>query len=87
MGCCGSSGPRNVRSQSVSQPQRVEPAKPQTIRRVSRSTHQSAPAAPIRQYAAPRHTCPKCAHPAIVVHIAKRERIQCSNINCKMVIK
>lgn len=85
MGCCGGGG-RPIRRQPVNE-QSSPPQKQAVPTRRVRSTHASTPASRTQQYAVPRHTCPSCGHPAIAVHIAKRERIQCSNQSCKLILK
>lgn len=40
-----------------------------------------------RQYAVARQLCAKCKHPTMMVHIAGRERLQCTNINCRFIVR
>ena len=87
MGCCGSGGPKRTvkRQQPVESPRPVQ--KQIEVRKVQRHGHAAVPTANSVNYSAPRHTCPKCGYPAMTVHIAKRERIQCSNVDCKLVLQ
>jgi hypothetical protein len=80
MGCCGGGSPQRVRKQVV-EPVVVEAEVP---KRVVRS-QAAKPASISRQYVVPRKQCAKCGYPTMVVHIAGRERYQCSNANCRIV--
>ena len=82
--CCGGSAKKAVRSsQLVSrQPREQQKVIVQRLRPAK-----SAEAAPIaRQYIIPRQACPRCQNTTMVVHIAGRERQQCTNINCRFVL-
>ncbi len=84
MCCTGKVSKRAVRS-SVT-PQAAPKNKAATsIRKIARNT--TTPVAIQRQYIIPRQICPKCGHPTMLVHIANRERQQCTNINCRLVIQ
>jgi hypothetical protein len=85
MGCCGGGG-RPIRRQAIGEQSAAPQRQPVPTRRV-RTSHAATPVSQMQQYAVPRHTCPHCGHPAIAVHIAKRERIQCSNQSCKLILK
>jgi formamidopyrimidine-DNA glycosylase len=84
MACCGGSRPQSVRKQTI------EAAKKQSAgpvqKRISRSSGQSAQAAsPQRQYVMARDQCTKCGYPLMAITIRNRERMQCSNANCRKV--
>lgn len=83
MACCGGGGgvrPQRIRNQIVE-------AKKQTASPIQRKVTRTAqPAAPQRQYVVPRQQCTKCGYPGMVVAIAGRERMQCSNVNCRLII-
>ncbi len=85
MACCGGGG--GVRPQRIRM-QTVEPdPKKQSVAPVQRKiTRTAQPASPQRQYVVPRQQCTKCGYPGMVVTIAGRERMQCSNVNCRLVI-
>jgi len=89
MACCGGgSSKRSVRSASVvSAHAAPKPPKTPAIRKITRQRNAATPASIQRQYVIPRHVCPKCGHPTMLVHIANRERQQCTNIDCRFVIQ
>ncbi len=83
-GGCGNGGrPQKVRRQVV-ESVKEQPAVIQ--HKVSRQTA-AQPATIQRQYVVPRQQCAKCGYPTITVHIAGRERHQCSNANCRVVVQ
>ena len=90
--CCG--GNKTIRSST--QPIRTDSARQKvvSVQRISKqsvSTESKSLAAKpvniVRQYSVPRQKCPKCQNPTMLVHIAGRERQQCTNLNCKNVIR
>lgn len=84
--CC-SGNKRAIRSSSsVSRQSADKPAKTPTVRKVVRN-NQSQPAPISRQYVIKRQECPKCGHPTMLVHIANRERQQCTNLDCRFIIQ
>lgn len=84
MACCGGgSRPQKIRKQQVVAPQVVEKQAP-TQRKLSRA--RSTAVSVQRQYVIPHEQCTKCGYPGMAVHIAGRERIQCSNVNCRTLI-
>lgn len=86
MSCCGKSDKRSIKRQHIAEsPKPV--IKHVEVRKIQRHSHAATPAANQAQYAVSRVSCPKCGYPAMTVHIAKRERVQCTNTDCKMVIK
>jgi len=86
MGCCGGDIKRKVRSvQTVQSAERSQ--KTITVRRISSKINSATPIPIQRQYVIPRQACPKCGNPTMLVHIAGRERQQCTNINCKLIIQ
>lgn len=86
MACCGGGArPQKIRKQQVVSPQSVEKQSAQPVqRKLSRS--KTTAASVQRQYVVPREQCTKCGYPGMVVHIAGRERMQCSNVNCRTII-
>lgn len=86
MGCCGGSK-RSIRATSSISSQSSKPAKTTAIRKITRQRGASMPVSIQRQYVIPRTMCPKCNHPTMLVHIAGRERQQCTNIDCRFVIQ
>ena len=87
MGCgCGSSGVQ--RSQPVTEqvrPQATEQARPQKIIQIRSASRPEI--APIASAAAPNIIkCPKCDSHTIRVNISGRQRIQCSNSNCRKIL-
>lgn len=88
MACCGGGGgvrPQRIRKQSVESTASKQAAAP-TQRKLTRTSRTAQPAAPQRQYVVPRQQCTKCGYPGMVVTIAGRERMQCSNVNCRLII-
>ncbi len=87
MACCGGGArPQRVRRQVVVQPEIQKVGDSQTPVVQKRISHrQSQAASAQRQYTVPRQQCTKCGYPLMVVHIANRERMQCSNVNCRVV--
>lgn len=85
--CCGSVNNRGViRSYPV--PAKIVPSqKTPIIGRVARKQNVSTPVSIQRQYVIPRTPCPKCGSPTMLVHISNRERQQCTNIDCRLVIQ
>ena len=84
MSCCGGKN-RSIRSTSKPiQKETVKPIQP-TTRKVTKNS--STPVAPNRQSLVHRQACPKCGHPTMLVHIARRERQQCTNPECKLVLQ
>ncbi len=80
MACCGGgSRPQKVRTQVIT---KTETVQPQVVQRKIGAS----PASIQRQHVVPNEQCPKCGYPAMVVYIANRERMQCSNANCRTII-
>ena len=85
MACCGGGvRPQKIRKQQIITPQTVEKQSGPTQRKLSRA--KSTAASVQRQYVVPREQCTKCGYPGMAVHIAGRERMQCSNVNCRTLI-
>lgn len=82
MSCCGGGRPQNVRKQVV------EPvvAPTQVPQKRIGTTHAAKPQSIRRQYLVPRRQCAKCGYPTMLVTIAGRERSQCSNSNCRIIV-
>jgi len=79
--CCG--GRKPLRSTQA-------PSKPKdknipVVRRVSRDKNAAVPASVERQHIVQRKECPKCGHPTMLVHMAGRERQQCTNAECRLI--
>lgn len=88
MACCGGGGSkRTVRSASAVSAQTAPKSKTPVVRKITRQRNATTPASIQRQYVIPRVACPKCGHPTMLVHIAGRERQQCTNIDCRFVIQ
>lgn len=90
MGCCGGGGKRSIRKQVIERPSKR--AKKKTV--VQRIRRSSVPAGgqkkqitASRQHIVPRQKCQKCGFPTMAVNIAGRERLQCSNPNCRIIIR
>jgi ssDNA-binding Zn-finger/Zn-ribbon topoisomerase 1 len=88
-GCGGSHRAQNVRKQTVTGVgvQKALTKKQPMLKHIERSTIRANKVEVQRQYIIPRQTCPKCGYPAMVVNIANRERYQCSNSNCRQIIR
>ena len=85
MGCCGS-GKRSIRSSGAVKSSEKQTAKVPVVRRIARSGA-ATPASVQRQYIVARQACPKCGYPAMLVHISGRERQQCTNTDCRLIIQ
>jgi hypothetical protein len=86
MSCCGGSRPKRVRRQVVDAVSAQAVPAPQSIqRKIKRQAGQAASIQ--RQHVVPRQQCVKCGYPTMLVHIANRERYQCSNANCRLVVQ
>jgi hypothetical protein len=82
--CC-SGGEQKLRIAKVVNRQDSQPKRPTTQKlRVSKQTVRVADIE--RQAVVPRDRCLVCGYPTMVVYIANRERIQCSNPNCRKVV-
>ncbi len=87
MGCCGGGNkrPQLVRKQVIETSTKKAPGPVQ--KRLNR-TGKVEPVQQIqRQYVIPREQCTKCGYIGMMVHIAGRERMQCSNVNCREIIQ
>lgn len=84
--CCGSGGNRKLRSQQVVQ-KASKPRKVAQIQRVKRKQTAERSVSIERQYVVPHARCSKCGYPTMLVNIAGRERQQCSNANCRQILK
>lgn len=85
MGCCGGSRPQAVRKQVIEPA--VETVSPQVIQKKISRSQAAQPVSIQRQYVVPRQQCAKCGYPTMAVTIAGRERLQCSNANCRIVVQ
>lgn len=84
MACCGGGArPQRIRKQIIVQDATKSSAAPIIQRKLSRA---SQPANIQRQYVVPREQCTKCGYPGMITVIAGRERTQCSNVNCRLII-
>lgn len=84
MACCGGgTRPQRIRKQVVGETQKSSAL---VQRKLSRTPHVAKPVEPRRQYVMPREQCTKCGYPGMLVTIAGRERMQCSNVNCRLLI-
>jgi len=77
MACCGGARKSQIKAQPV------------TIQRVKSTTIRPRPNRIItqKQYVIPRAKCPTCGYPTMVVNIGGRERQQCSNVKCGIILK
>ena len=84
MGCCGGRGSRAVRNQLA--PITVERKRKAPI--VQRSIRaQKRPVEVKLQLSDKKQRCPRCGYPTMTVNIIGREREQCTNTDCKYVLK
>ena len=86
MSCCnkGVRSAKSIRSQAlvVERPRTVIAQKIKSVPK-----KHSAKTTTLRQYIIPRDRCPDCGYPMMFVNIGSRERSQCSNSNCRKIIK
>ena len=88
MSCCGGSRPQKVRRQAIEPVTKdVVDVIPQTVVQKKISRQAAQPVSIQRQYVVPRQQCAKCGYPTMTVTIAGRERQQCSNANCRIVVQ
>lgn len=83
MSCCGGARPQRVRRQLLEPTKQAATAIQQ--RKISKQTAQ--PASIQRQYIVPRQQCTQCGYPTMTVTVAGRERHQCSNANCREIVR
>jgi len=91
MACCGSNNAKNVRSQQVykhQQPktvavQRVDGNNKTTIVKNLNATSLSVR----RQHRTPPESCTKCGFPLMIVNTNNTQILQCSNANCRHILK
>jgi len=90
MACCGSNSAKNVRSQQVyktHQPktvavQRIDGDKTTIVKNLGASS------LPIRrQHRTPPESCTKCGFPLMTVNTDNAQVLQCSNANCRFILK
>lgn len=92
MACCGGGGNRSIRQQQI-----IRPSKGDKQVAIQRITRQATPGGSVqiqrqaanskRQAIIKDDRCPKCGYTVMLVNIAGRERRQCSNANCRQIIK
>lgn len=91
MACCG--GKRNKSRTIIKQVVEHKSSKTQktvAIQRIHRTPKpggQKRTATVQRQRVVPRQKCHHCGFPTMAVNIAGRERLQCSNPNCRVIIQ
>ncbi len=85
MACCGGGNrPQRIRKQQVASSEVSKQSVP--VQRKLSKKNTAQPVSVQRQYVLPRQQCTKCGYPGMVVTIAGRERMQCSNVNCRLII-
>lgn len=82
MGCCGKST-RSVHSQLI--PKTVDRKRKTTI--IKGIREQKRPVEVKLQLTNKKQRCPRCGYPTMTVNIIGREREQCTNTECKYVLK
>ena len=82
MGCCGG-GNKRIRKQIINRPEKV--AKQAVVHRVKRTS--SSTAQPMRQRVRTTQKCDACGFPTMQINIARRERLQCSNTECRKIVR
>ena len=83
MGCCGGNkGSRTVHNQLA--PKAVERKRAVVVKRIR---EQKQPVEVKLQLSDKRQRCPRCGYPTMTVNIIGREREQCTNTECKYVLK
>lgn len=86
MACCGGGGNRSQRIRKQIVPSAEKQSAPVPVqRKLSRKPKADGAVSIQRQYVVPRQQCTKCGYPGMLVIIAGRERMQCSNTNCRIV--
>lgn len=84
MACCGSRKNRSVRKQTLNRPQTKNSV---SVQRVERKPARKRTVNVGRQHVVQRPKCHSCGYPAMAVNIAGRERLQCTNPNCRIILK
>lgn len=90
MGCCGGgSKKRSITKQEVIRPRKAKGKKTASVQRIQRTSAGGQKRTIIvqRQRVVPRQKCHHCGYPTMAVNIAGRERLQCSNPNCRTIIQ
>lgn len=86
MSCCD--GERTIRKQVIeSKPKTKKQAVVQRVKRTPPNGNQQRQITVSRQHVAANQKCQKCGYPTMVVSIAGKERLQCSNSNCKVILR
>lgn len=82
--CCGG-GRRQIRKQTI---ERKGPRQSNAARRQSATVgSQNRQVVASRQHISSGKRCVKCGYVIMTVNIAGRERFQCSNPNCRLIVK
>lgn len=81
MGCCGG-GNKRIRKQIINRPEKV--AKQAVVHRIKRTSNA---AQPMRQRVRTTQKCDACGFPTMQINIAGRERLQCSNTECRKIVR
>lgn len=89
MACCGGGGgsKRSVRKQVIERSEKTKQTVVQRVRRSAAPTGGQKQIIMARQHVVPHQKCQKCGFPTMSVNIAGRERLQCSNPDCRIVVK
>lgn len=88
MSCCSGGDTRSVRKQTIERPEKTKQVVVQRIRNTAAPTAgQNKQIIMARQHVVPHQKCQKCGFPTMSVNIAGRERLQCSNPDCRIVVK
>ena len=89
MCCNGGGSKRSIRKQVVERAGKTKKAVVvQRIRKTAvAESGQSKQVVVARQHLTPHQKCQKCGFPTMLVNIAGRERLQCSNLDCRIVVK
>lgn len=88
MACCGGNKKRTITKQIIERPAKAA-RKVASVQRIQRNKTggQKRTITVQRQRVVPRQKCNHCGFPTMAVNIAGRERLQCSNPNCRIIIR
>jgi hypothetical protein len=92
MSCCGSNSAKNVRSQPVYKHSQPKTVAVQRVDGVANKTtivkNLSSSSLPVRrQHRTPPKNCVKCGFPLMIVNTNSTQISQCSNANCRHILK
>ena len=88
MACCGNNKARTVRSQPIYKHSEPKTVAVQRMGKTAIVKSLSSTSLPIRrQHRTPPESCIKCGFPLMIVNTNNTQILQCSNANCRHILK